>query len=72
MPYSCGTATHGVAARNRARMESIVFAERTFTACNCMRAADGRHGISRAKCYNKPNRSQQTNQDFDTQANNQP
>jgi hypothetical protein len=32
----------------------------------------GRHGISRAKCYNKPNRSQQTNQDFDTQANNQP
>jgi hypothetical protein len=39
MPYSCGAATHGVAARNRARMESIVFAERTFTACNYMRAA---------------------------------
>jgi hypothetical protein len=30
MPYSCGAATHGVAARNRARMRSIVIAERTL------------------------------------------
>jgi hypothetical protein len=32
----------------------------------------GRHGSSQAMCNNEPDRSQRTNQDFDTQAKNQP
>lgn len=67
MPYSCGTATHGVAARNRARMESIVIAARTLTPASvCVRPGSGRHSISQARCNSMPNRSQRTNQDFDT------
>jgi hypothetical protein len=48
-------------------------AERTLPpATVCVRPERGRHGSSQAMCNNEPNRSQRTNQDFDTQAKNQP
>jgi hypothetical protein len=74
MPYSCGAATHSVAARNRARMLSIVIAVRTLKpVTGCVRPNRGRHrSPSKVMCNNQPNRSQRTNQDFDTQAKKQP
>jgi hypothetical protein len=53
-------------------MEPIVMPSARRDLRNPVAARSGRHNESQAGCNNEPNRSQRTNQDFDTEAKNQP
>jgi hypothetical protein len=73
MPYSCGAATHGVAARNRARMESIVIAVRTRApAKRAARPSRGGAAAARRCATTSQTVASEQTKSFDTQAINQP